>query len=175
MRKRFRDSEAWKWIRTILQLVGIAIGIFLLITACGAILDEAHAETEPEARWVFCNDVLLVREGPKKALPATGELEPGTMVWTDGKVRNGYCHLINLANESGDGWVKSIYLTDEEPMRIDREATVISKGRLAARRTVGGERKAWLKPQSVLTVYWMTSEWAVTNKGYVMVRYLEFN
>ena len=171
MKKRFRDTIAWKLIRTILQLIAL-IALMLLFIWIGS---EVRAEKEPEARWVFCNDVLLVREGPKKTHTATGELEPGTQVWTDGKVRNGYCHLVNLANESGDGWVRSIYLTDKEPQKIDCEATVISKGRLAARRTVNGERTSWLKPLSTVTVYWATDEWAVTNKGYVMTKYLEFD
>ena len=175
MTKRFRDTEVWKLLRVFAEIALIVLAVLALIHGCEWVISEAHAEKEPEARWVFCNDVLLVREGPKKSSAATGELDPGTMVWTDGKVRNGYCHLVNLANESGDGWVRKVYLVDEEPVRIEREATVVSKGRLAARRTVGGERKAWLKPQSTLDVYWITSEWAVTNKGYVMLKYLEFN
>ena len=173
MKKRFRDTGVWKVIRTVLELAAMTLMVLALIQACEFVMNQAHAETEP--MWVFCDDVLLVREGPKKSCTATGELEAGTMVWTDGTVRNGYCHLINLANETGDGWVKRSYLTGEEPMRIDREATVASKGRLAARRSAGGERKAWLKPGSTLNVYWITAEWAVTNKGYVMLKYLEFN
>ena len=175
MKKRFRDTEVWKLLRVLLELTAIILTILALIHACEWFISEAHAEKEPEARWVFCNDILLVREGPKKTYMATGELDPGTMVWTDGKIRNGYCHLVNLANESGDGWVKNVYLTDEEPLQIDREARVISKGRLAARRTVNGELRKWLKPDSTVTVYWITDEWAVTSQGYVMLKYLEFN
>jgi len=171
MKKRFRDTIGWKLLRTFLELIAIIV-VILVFMWIGSVV---RAEREPEARWVFCNDALLVREGPKKTFTATGELEPGTQVWTDGKVCNGYCHLVNLANESGDGWVRNIYLTDEEPEKVSAEATVISKGRLAARRTVNGERKAWLKPLSTITVYWITSEWAVTNKGYVMSKYLEFD
>lgn len=175
MKKPFRDTELWKWIRTLIEFLVLILLVLAVINACSWMTEQAHAETEPEARWVFCADVLLVREGPKKSWAATGELEPGTMVWTDGKVRNGYIHLVNLANESGDGWVKKVYLIDEEPYRMDREGTVISKGRLSARRTIGGERRAWLKPRSTVTVYWMTDEWCVTNKGYVMTKYLEFD
>ena len=176
MKKRFRDTEVWKWIRTLLQFAGFILFILAVIALFQWLgVAEANAETEPEAMWVICDDVLLVREGPKKTYVAVGELEPGTMVWTDGKTRNGFTHLVNLASETGDGWVGSKYLIDEEPYWIDREATVISRGRLAARKTMGGTVRTWLQPLSTITVYWLTSEWAVTEKGYVMVKYLEFN
>ena len=69
--------------------------------------------------------------------------------------------------------MRSVYLADEEPTRVDCTGIVISTGRLAARRSVGGERKNWLKPGSTVKVSWVTSEWCVTNKGYVMLEYIE--
>lgn len=173
--KRFRNTEVWKYIRTLLEMIGLALLILALIHACEWVIGQAKAEEEFEPRWVICHDALLVREYPSKRSVAVGELEPGTMVWTDGKTRNGYTHLVNLANETGDGWVGGKYLIGEEPYRIDREATVVSRGRLAARKTMGGKLRTWLKPLSTVMVYWLTSEWAVTEKGYVMVKYLEFN
>jgi hypothetical protein len=68
-----------------------------------------------------------------------------------------------------------VYLVDEEPEYIGRTATVISKGRLSARRCIGGERVRWLKPGQIVTVWYMTSEWCVTDRGYVMTKYLEID
>lgn len=173
MKKPFRDTEGWKWLRTLLQLIGIALFLIAASAALRWLTSDALAESMPEERWVFCEDVLLVREGPGKKATATGELEPGTMVYTDRKTRNGYTHLVGLANESGDGWVRSVYLSREKTEKVGREATVISKGRLAARQYVGGKRKAWLKPGSRLKVYLRTAEWCVTDRGYVMTKYLK--
>lgn len=172
MKKPFRDTEWWKLIRTVLQMIGIAALMWLMIEAARWAVTEVHAEDR--TMWAICqpDDVLIVRDGPKKGFAATGELKPGTAVTTDGKKRNGYLHLVDMANESGTGWVRSIYLVDEEPETVNRTATVISKGRLAARRCIGGERVRWLKPGQTVTVYYRTSEWCVTDKGYVVTRYL---
>ena len=170
-RKRFRDTEAWKYIRTVLELIALIFGIWLLIQC----LDWMGAQVKAETMWVICepDDVLLIRSEPKKASPAISELVPGTEVETSGKVRNGYAKLTDLSSESGVGWVRSIYLVDEEPEYVNRIARVISKGRLAARRCIGGERIRWLKPGQTVTVWYMTSEWCVTDLGYVQTRYLE--
>ena len=173
MKKRFRETEGWKWVRTLAEFALLALIILALITACEWAFSQVRAEKATETRWVFCRDTLLVREGTKKTFPATGELEPGTMVFTDGKVRNGYIHLIGLANESGDGWARKIYIVDEEPEVLNCRAEVISKGRLAARKSIGGELKKWLKPGSNLTAYIATSEWCITDSGYVMMKYIE--
>ena len=170
MKKRFRDTEAWKYIRTVLEMIALVFGIWLLVQCFEWLGGQVKAET----MWVVCSpdDVLLVRESPKKTSAAVSELVPGTEVETSGKVRNGYTKLTGLASESENGWVRSIYLVDEEPEYIGRAATVISKGRLAARRCIGGERVRWLKPGSTVTVWFRTSEWSVTDKGYVQSRYL---
>ena len=173
MKKPFRETEAWKWIRTLLEFGLLVLIVLLLIYAYSWAVDQVHAEEKTV--WVICqkDNVVQVRDGPGKKYTATGELEPCRAMKTDGKKRNGFTHLIDMANESGTGWVKSVYLADEEPEVVNRTATVISKGRLAARRSIGGERVRWLKPGKTVTVYYRTSEWCVTDKGYVMRKYLE--
>lgn len=168
--KRFRETLAWKMIRTVLEILAIAFAVFMLCTLFAGL--SALAETE--TKWVICHpdDVVIVREQAKKKSFAISELPPGTEVITDGKVKNGYIRIVNMASESGSGWMRTVYLVDEEPEAVNRTATVISKGRLAARRCIGGERVRWLKPGQTLTVWFRTSEWCVTDKGYVQTKYL---
>ena len=172
MKKRFRDTEVWKWIRTLLEFGLLVLIILAVMAVYSWVVESIHAEEG--TRWVICqpDDVVMIREGPKKSRTATGELEPCEAVRTDGKTRNGFTHLIDMANESGDGWARSIYLVDEEPEVINRTARVVCKGRLAARRCIGGERVRWLKSGQEVMVYYRTSEWCVTEYGYVMTMYL---
>ena len=173
MKKRFRDTEAWKYIRTVLEMIALVFGIWLLVQCFEWLGGQVKAET----MWVVCSpdDVLLVRSEPKKSGTAISELVPGTEVETSGKVRNGYAKLTDMSSETGVGWVRNVYLVDEEPEYIGRTATVISKGRLSARRCIGGERVRWLKPGQSVTVWYMTSEWCVTDRGYVMTKYLQID
>jgi len=171
MKKRFRDTEVWKILRTVLEMIALILAIWLMIQC----VDWLGGQVKAEKMWVICSpdDVLLVRESPKKTAQATSELTPGTAVETSGKVRNGYTKLTDMASESEVGWVRSVYLVDEAPEYIGRTATVVSKGRLAARRCIGGERIRWLKPGSTVTVWFRTSEWSVTDRGYVQSRFLQ--
>ena len=82
-------------------------------------------------------------------------------------------HCVGLTTEAGEGWVHKGYLVDEEPVYLNQNATIISRGRLAARKYVNGKRTRWLKPLATVKIYYWTSEWAVTNCGYIKSKYLE--
>lgn len=56
---------------------------------------------------------------------------------------------------------------------MGRAATIISKGRLAARKNVDGKRTRWLKSGAKLKVHWWSEEWCLTDCGYVKSVYLE--
>ena len=161
------NSEIW-----ILVLIFVLI-IFALLFS----LTKVSAENEYKDAYIICqpDSVVVIREAPRKTALASGELLVGDVIHLDGKKRNGYYHCVNMANETGDGWVACNYIIFDEPIHIDREATVISKGRLAARNTINGKVKKWLKPYSTLKVYYLTEEWCVTDKGYVKTKYLEFD
>ena len=34
MKKRFRDTEVWKWIRTLMEIAGIALLVMAVLYAC---------------------------------------------------------------------------------------------------------------------------------------------
>lgn len=129
-----------------------------------------------ETYYVLCkpDSFVYVREFPKKNSEEIGFLYYGDSVEVDGKKRNGYWHVVGVNTESGDGWVRKLYLDDDEPIQMTpQKYLVVSKGRLATRNGVKGKRQGWLKPGSEIKVYGMNDEWAVTNKGYVKAEYLE--
>ena len=134
----------------------------------------SYAETE--TYWVLCNPTSFVniRETPRNGNNKSGFLLYGDKVECDGKKRNGYWHIVNVSNEMGDGWVKGLYLVDEQPGEpIDDAYVVVANGRVASRNGVNGKRTKWLKPDTVLNVYGVAGDWAVTDIGYVKVSFLE--
>lgn len=175
--KNFRDTEAWKLVRTaleILLIVAVVYGIVQLFAGLG-ISEAVTEEDDCEVRWVLCSDFVYVRPTPNKKQEPLGWLEPGDMVYVDGNVKNGYAHVVGLCLESDDGWVHKGFLVEDEPEKMNRTATIVSKGRLAARKYVKGKRTRWLKPMATVRVYWWSDEWVLTDCGYVQSKYLELD
>lgn len=180
MKKRFFDTEAWKLIRTALELGAMVLAILAVIWFMREVGIAEAEDVFPEddgqdVLYVICtkDDYVNIRLKPGRKGRACGYLEPGDAVHTDGKRKNGYVHCVNLHTEAGDGWIHSGYLVEDRPEYVDADYTVVSRGRLAARKYVGGKRVRWLKPIETVHVYYMSDEWAVTNRGYVKSNYLE--
>ena len=130
------------------------------------------AETEYTEAFVICTpgDVVNVRPGPSRKGEEVGRLEAGERIWLTGKKRNGYlqCETVGIS-----GWIHSGYVVYDEPERMNAEATIVSRGRLAARKNVGGKRTRWLKPGATVKVWYVSEEWCVTNCGYIRTEFLE--
>lgn len=175
MTRRFFDTECWKWIRTGLEIAFIVLTVLAVIWVWHAFgFSEAYADEEKTA-YVICapGDRVNIRVTPSTKREPEGWLEAGDMVYLDGRKKNGFAHCVHMSNESGEGWVHAGYLVDDEPQCVNSTAVIVSKGRLAARKNVGGKRTRWLKPLATLTVYYWSDEWCVTNCGYVQSKFLD--
>ena len=175
MLKKFWNHDVQRWALTILQILGFVAFIFLCLFLMQTLgITEGLAEEEYETAYVICmpGDVVNIRSSPSTRGENEGRLEPGDKVQLDGKKRNGYRHCVGLSNESGDGWVHAGYLVDYKPELVNRKAVVISKGRLAARRYIGGKVRKWLKKGSEITVYYWSEDWCCTSAGYIMSKYI---
>ena len=175
MRKSFMDTELWKWIRTIIQLIGIVLLILAIISVVDFFMSTVRAEGDDgETAYAICvmDDVVNIRATPKTKGEWIGYLNPGDMVRLDGKKQNGYAHCVDMNTESGEGWVFAGYLVGDCPYLVDCDAEIVSNGRLAARKYVNGKRTKWLKPNATLHVYYLSGEWCSTNCGYVQTKFL---
>lgn len=176
MKRSFMDTELWKWIRTLLQIIGFALVIWGIIAVIDFMISTVKAEeAEHGTAYAICmkGDVVNVRSGPKNRAEWIGWLEPGDEVTTDGRRKNGFVHCVNMNTESGDGWVFAGYLTPSRPELIDTDASVISNGRVAARKYVDGKRTKWLKNGQTVHIYYMSDDWCSTNCGYIQTKYLQ--
>ena len=175
MKKNFFDTDVWKWIRTLIEILLIIAVIWGCVRLWHAVgFGEARAE-EYEVRYVICmpGDHVNVRPFPSTRHERSGYLEPGDEVLLDGKKKNGFAHCVDMNTESGEGWVYRGYLVEDKPVRVSGTAEIISRGRLAARKYVNGKRTRWLKAGATVKVYYVSDEWTLTNCGYVKTKYLE--
>ena len=155
----------------------LCIGIFIGVAAsCIVVVNSANAEEELTYQcWVLCEPEsdVLIRTGAGKRYSVCGSAMCGQLLWTDWKEKNGWLHIVDLKNETGEGWIYEGYVVFEEPDAVDKNMQVTGCRRVACRRWIDGKRKGWAKSGSSVFVYVITSEWAVTNKGYIQSDYLK--
>ena len=139
-----------------------------MILALVMIAGAAGAETV----WVMCqpDSRVNIRSRPSGRSEAVGYAECGDGFATDGKQKNGFVHVF-ASVEAGEGWISAGYLVWEQPEQVGRQMVISAKGRVNARKTIGGKRRCWVRPGDTVTVYW-AADWAVTNKGFIQTKYL---
>lgn len=132
-----------------------------------------YAAAEDDGLYVLCmpESVVNVRSRPNKDASVVGWVAFGRYVHTDGKAKNGFVHVTDLAAEVTEGWIYAGFLVDEQPRKEKYNAEVWG-GDVIARESVNGKRIRKLRDGQTVTVYAQTNRWCVTNKGYVMADWL---
>lgn len=147
------------------RLTALIIALALLFGAASA-----------EIRWVMCDGYVNIRALPGKGSEAVGFLDSGDAFETNGRKKNGFL-LAQDVGEGGDNWIFAGYVTDEEPEKIDEQYVCVAKTRVACRRWINGPqirgKTGWLYNGSTVRVYYRTSEWSVTSRGYIRSEWLE--
>ena len=161
------------WLEEVKRVLLILLG---LLCALSFALDIAYAEEAYGRIWILCDpeSYVCIRSGPGKSADTFGGTTCGRSLETDGKRKNGFIHVINLASEMDSGWVSTMHVVSEEPEAMKQTAIVVSNGRLAARSGIDGKVRKWLKPMERVTVLYWTSAWCLTDRGYVKSEFLEF-
>ena len=163
-------------IITVAEIAAIALILWAMVYVSeNIVISTAHGDEFYEIRYVICKDYVNARSSPNKKQEPIGRLETGDIVHTDGVKKNGYLHCVDLDFEDCEGWVFAGYLTEYKPETLWQNATVVSKGRLAARNYIKGKRTKWLKPGASVKVYYWSDDWSLTNYGYVQTQYLELD
>lgn len=150
------------------KLLAIIIVLSAFFACFTAFADEYRV-------FILCNPKtpVIVRESPKKGADEAGRLDFGDDVWTDGRKKNGYLHVIGIT-EAGEGWVfAGNTITDQPEKLTGARANIAANGRVMTYRWVGGKKNGWVEVGTQVTVYAISEEWAVTNKGYIRMKYLE--
>ena len=151
-------------------------GLILMFIACAAAIVAGMADETLMEAWVICQpgSYVNVRTKPSSRSECMGRFESGDRVYLDGIVQNGFAHCVRLALEDTEGWIHLGYLVADKPeLKNGAWYRIRSNGRVAVRRSIDGDRTAWLKNGSELQVLWMSDEWSLTTRGFVKTEYLE--
>ena len=163
-------------MKGILKLVIFMFFVLLLLVA---IYNNVHAEEriETETVWVLCkpnSGGVNFRIKPKKSSQEVGGAFCGDELTTDDKEKNGYLHIVNLAAEDPEAWISLRYIVYSPPIEIEMEMQVKSNGKVNVRKWVDGPHLRYVHNGDVIYVYWMSTEWAVTNRGYIKSEFLDY-
>ena len=147
--------------------------IMCMLLILATLMGTAAAGGIQEEVWVLCSPGGLVNIRSKPGGAVFGAAACGTVMWTDNRQRNGFLHVMELAAEEEEGWISSRYIVYDEPEEVNAEMRITASGRVACRKWIGGKVIRWAMPGDLVTVYWISDEWAVTGLGYIRSEFLE--
>lgn len=154
------------------KLALIIAAVLVFAAAFSAEFCRAGADLQV---WVICQpgDEVNVRARATRKSESLGRLTTGDAVLFDGTTRDGFCR-VKVPLEEPEGWIHAGYLSTEKPVDMGGALyEVRASGRVAARKYIHGPRRCWVVDGSLVNVYWMAGEWAVTSKGFIQAEYLE--
>ena len=149
----------------------------ILVIAIIVLFATIYGDVFADEYFIICKPgvYINVRFHPNKRAEVIGELELGDKVESDGKEQNGFIHVTGLSFEFTEGWIYKGLLVKDEPYICEWGCQIISDSRVAARHYINGKRKGWIKPGKEVTVYAVSRDWSITEKGYVQTRFLSVN
>lgn len=163
-------------MNSIIKRIILTIVCFVFVLSVVSV--NAEEDDEYELRcWVLCqpDSYVNVREFAKKGNNEIGIMECGDAAYTDGRTKRGFLYLCGVANELGCGWIHKGYIVYAEPVIVTFETNIYSNGRVACWRSIEGTRRCWVNEGDTVTVYAVSDEWSVTNRGFIKTKYLGVN
>ena len=171
----YRHSITTKRLKAMLFalccVIAIVIGLTISAGECKAAGDKCITV------WAMCQpgSTVIVRRGPSKNTMEVARLDPCDPVETDGRTKDGFIHVYGNW-ENGDGFVYCGYLSTEKPEPVFEQYVCVSRARVACRRWISGPtmpNHAYITNGTNVDVFYRTSEWSVTNRGYIKSEWLE--
>lgn len=153
----------------------LMIIMMLFIVACVFILESFITDAVAEEMYVIVSDesYLNVRQNPKKDSEVVGYLTFAEQVNVD-SISDGWAYMTGLGFESSVGYSRSCYLSKNKPTKIDKDAIVVSDGRVALRESPNGEKKKWLKNgESVHVEFEVDGFYMLSNKMFASKDFIE--
>ena len=153
-------------------LIAICIAVALASYNIASRINDAHAETVTTTGYIMCKSYVLIRMWPSRKAQEVGQLDPCDTVEIDGRTKDGYAHIVAPC----DGWVHAGYIVFSEPKAVNATATVTAPKRVACRKWCDGptvDERPYLITGSEVKVYWLSQDWAITNRGFVKTEWLE--
>lgn len=155
-----------------MKRVSALISALIILLVSGALADEGYRDA-----WVLCNpkpgNHVNVRSHPSKGGEVIATVDAGDYIPLTGK-KQGRWYQCDVPCEAGMGWIRGDYLVFDKPVTFTGGRKYrTTNGKVYARYSIKGNKCATLKKGATVTVLLMASEWAVTDRGFIMTEFLE--
>ena len=137
--------------------------IFLLVLLLPIM---AGAETRPI--WVMCqpDSMVYLRARPDRSSEVVGYAYMGDELTCDGRRHGKWLHCL-VSNETGEGWIREDYTSEDAPEDIGTGAFEVERNKTRARVSAGGKVRKTLRAGTAVEVYMVTAVWSVTDQGFI--------
>ena len=169
--KRRKDTRKRYTALLLAAVIMAGIGWMIGMAECKAVAEKATVKA-----WVLCQpaDYINLRARASRKSTAVGRLDCGDAVELDGVTKNGFARVTGITIDSPDeAWIYTGFVVFDRPVWSGEQMEITGNGRVAARKNCCGEVRQWLQPGALVTVYWKSDEWCVTNRGFIKTQYLE--
>ena len=155
-------------------IFAIAIAAVILVILIATAVTFCHGE-QLATCWVMCKpgSRVSVRWSPSKSAPESGYAECGDSFHTDGESYDGWIRCYDIGE---GGWIYSGYVSTQKPEKVGERYICVANKQVACRKWIAGpqiDEKPWLKNGQFCQVFVTDGDWAVTNRGYIKMDYLE--
>lgn len=154
----------------------VIIAVLMVVVTIALAVSMCHGEESLVKCWVLCKpgSQVNIRRTPSKNGQIIGFLEVGDWFETDGTSANDYIRVYGVG-DFGEGWIFCGNVVEEEPVPVFDTYCCVAKTRVACRKWVNGPRTSlpWLMNGSDVQVFYKTSEWSITARGYIQSQWLE--
>ena len=155
-------------------IFAIAVAAVILVILIATAVTFCHGE-QLATCWVMCKpgSRVSVRWSPSKSAPESGYAECGDSFHTDGESYDGWIRCYDIGE---GGWIYSGYVSTQKPEKVGERYICVANKQVACRKWIAGpqiDEKPWLKNGQFCQVFVTDGDWAVTNRGYIKMDYLE--
>lgn len=169
--KPLKNYTTFQREKTIFAIAVAAVTLVILIATA---VTFCHGE-QLATCWVMCKpgSRVSVRWSPSKSAPESGYAECGDGFLTDGESQDGWIRCYDIGE---GGWIYSGYVSTQKPEKVGERYVCVANKQVACRKWIAGpqiDEKPWLKNGQFCQVFVTDGDWAVTNRGYIKMDYLE--
>ena len=147
------------------------IDVFAVLLMILAAFFGAAAAEETDG-WIMCqpDSEVNIRRHPDMQSEVVAWGWMGQRITLDGKKSGKWLHCIGVG-EYGEGWIRGDYVSLEEPENGGIYET--TRNKVCVRASAGGKVIRRLSAGTRVTVHLWTSEWCVTDRGFISADFLQ--
>lgn len=156
------------------KLIIVFVAVLVAVAAVIVVFEQPALADGNRMGFVLCNpsSYIYVRTEPSKNGSVCGYLNCGDAVTLDGEEKGQWLHIVDTCFD-GDAWVSGRYVVGIKVSVFEKPVEMRARAKVRVRNYVGGKVTKTLIKGDIVKVYAYSEQCCLTNRGYVVTKYLE--